>query len=247
MILVIWPIIATISASLYSLFDMNLLGIYFSIFGPLISIIINYGIKYIVNILSKDNIKISRITKRPYNLYKYGCGYFKNCEYKQNISDAEWLKSGPYGFPSGHAQFSFLFATFWSLYLYERYSNESSLFEKIIMIVGIISLYIIAILVCFQRVHINCHTPLQVTIGSIIGLFLGYAVYKLIKLVMYYTSSQKIYENIYKKSLSLLFIMIAGFMILGMIIILFIILFTVYNNKQIIPPLMILQPKKIIQ
>jgi membrane-associated phospholipid phosphatase len=231
MILQTWPITATIFSFIYSLYDMNLLGLYFAIIASITSTSLNYIMKDISDKFAKNNTKIAKIIRRPANLPNHGCDYFKNCNYKnkQNYGH-EWLEKGSSGFPSGHAQYSLLFATFWSLFLYEKYSNDVSQTKKIIMWIGIGLSYLIAFAVCFQRVFVKCHTSLQVTIGSIIGLFLGYGIYKIIKLLMYHTSTKNTYENIYKNSISFTWILISGSIILLLIIILYAILYKINES-----------------
>jgi len=75
------------------------------------------------------------------------------------------------GFPSGHAQFLAFTAMFWTIYIYRSSSS--------IKIAQIIILWVIALLVCYQRVYSGCHSILQVSVGSIIGALLGWGTYLL--------------------------------------------------------------------
>jgi len=75
------------------------------------------------------------------------------------------LLLGPYGgfsFPSGHATISFCLATVIAMrYPKIRYP-----------------VFITAILVALSRVYIGVHYPTDILIGSILGIFIGYAVTK---------------------------------------------------------------------
>lgn len=73
------------------------------------------------------------------------------------------------GMPSGHSQFIWFFAIFWTLYI--LYSN---LFKnKTSNILSIICLIIIALIVALSRIYLECHTFLQVLVGSIVGATIG--------------------------------------------------------------------------
>jgi membrane-associated phospholipid phosphatase len=77
------------------------------------------------------------------------------------------FKSGiPYdifGMPSGHAQMAFYSTTF----IYLSLKNLSIL----------CGFLFISLLTISQRVVFNYHTPLQVLVGAIAGLLMGYLVY----------------------------------------------------------------------
>jgi membrane-associated phospholipid phosphatase len=84
----------------------------------------------------------------------------KNMIFKNGI-----MSYNIFGMPSGHAQ-SALYST---MFMYFSLKND-----KIIYIYLLICLLTIA-----QRVVYNYHTILQVTIGSICGIFIGYVFYLL--------------------------------------------------------------------
>lgn len=167
-ILQIYPICGYIFAILFSLTNVNWIGIIYLIVG-LSGEGLNYTLKKYV--FTKDR---AELFKRPKNMPDTGCKFFPNCNYKKDINNL------PSGMPSGHAQTSFMFAVYWSLYLYQKYSKSKSDYEFYTMWTTIVILFIIAILVSYQRTYINCHTPIQVFAGSVIGSILGYIVYRVI-------------------------------------------------------------------
>ena len=74
------------------------------------------------------------------------------------------------GFPSGHAQFIGLTTTIMILYIYNKTEKNKTKWYKnyryyILIFIGI--------LVLWQRWYSNCHTPLQIIIGTIIGIGIG--------------------------------------------------------------------------
>ena len=74
-----------------------------------------------------------------------------------------------YGNPSGHSQFASFFAVFWILYIL-----NSKLFDNFIAnLLSCISLILIAIIIGWSRIYIECHTQSQVLLGSIIGIIVG--------------------------------------------------------------------------
>jgi dolichyldiphosphatase len=100
----------------------------------------------------------------------------KSILWKQNEQDATRPRGGTkakcgdkYGNPSGHSQFASFFAVFWILYIL-----NSKLFDNFIAnALSCISLVLIAIIVGWSRVYIDCHTPSQVLLGSVIGIIVG--------------------------------------------------------------------------
>jgi membrane-associated phospholipid phosphatase len=72
-----------------------------------------------------------------------------------------------FGMPSGHAQEVFFNTVFVHLVLND---NRITLFYLII-----------SLITCYQRFKYNNHTIVQLLIGSIIGVFAGYLLYKIAK------------------------------------------------------------------
>ena len=87
---------------------------------------------------------------------------------------------GKYGFVSGHATnffgiISMIFLRIPNLKLSIKYS-----------------LIIWGVLICYSRIHVGKHYPLDVFCGAVLGFVLALAIYKLVKSVFY---SQKVYKN----------------------------------------------------
>jgi hypothetical protein len=90
---------------------------------------------------------------------------------KEKIEKNEW------GFPSGHAQFAFLTSLFWSIYIVQKDKKTSGVLKPTSIIL-ISILWICTLLVCYQRYHSKCHNKIQLFSGSLIGIGLGYFIYK---------------------------------------------------------------------
>ena len=120
------------------------------------------GTKFLKNKYDKCSIPIN--LKNPLKLKLVNKNYFKN---KKHIPS--------WGFPSGHAQETSFFSTFLTIYLI----NINNRYKNIIIPL----LWIINILVIYQRVYAGCHTILQVIVGDIFGITYGvisyYICYKL--------------------------------------------------------------------
>ena len=159
--------------------QLPLFGYYLSIYSSIITN--NYHILYftilyflgnmsnnlIKNFLKKSGILPENIGNRPSGCGNRkigdlcrGCGYWT--VYKDDIG------SNSYGFPSGHAQSMAILAIFWSLYIWKK--NSIKTFKQYVLI-GL--LFLLAVVVCYQRVNSKCHTVLQVISGTIIGILFG--------------------------------------------------------------------------
>ena len=100
------------------------------------------------------------IASRPPN--SKNCGLFK-----------DGALSNTYGMPSGHAQISWLFATYWSLKIWNDKRGATS------KIISIMVLCFFATMVTYSRVYwAKCHTVQQVVVGSVVGIILGNISYK---------------------------------------------------------------------
>tara|TARA_B100000902_G_C27288317_1_gene905669 strand:- start:572 stop:1138 length:567 start_codon:yes stop_codon:yes gene_type:complete len=93
----------------------------------------------------------------------------KNCDlFVEN--NAKRAKS--YGMPSGHSQASFFFLTYLLMHLQ---NSDMNIHEKIFG-GGLYTLITLGIV--YSRIYLKCHTIQQVTVGSLIGLALGYLYYQ---------------------------------------------------------------------
>jgi len=91
----------------------------------------------------------------------------KNCKNSGLFKDG--TISNTYGMPSGHAQISWLFTTYWSLRIW--HNKERTELSKIFAL-GLLCLS--AGLVSYSRVYwAKCHTIQQVVVGGTIGIGLG--------------------------------------------------------------------------
>ena len=80
--------------------------------------------------------------------------------------------SETWGFPSGHAQFTSFAAMFWSIYLYKSKKGTGP-------IISISLLWLLAMLVWYQRVRSGCHSVQQVMAGAAMGIAFGFGFYML--------------------------------------------------------------------
>lgn len=137
------PYIQYILVLLITAITGNRAGLYY-IVSATVDLALNYFLKRLV-------FTTGRWTRRPEGT----CDAI--CNLVGNLGDA--------GMPSGHAQSSFLFATFWSLLGREWW----------------FVLYMYAVLVAYQRVYTKCHTISQVLFGAVIGIINGTTTYRLFK------------------------------------------------------------------
>tara|TARA_Y100000389_G_scaffold196004_1_gene228217 strand:- start:1681 stop:2262 length:582 start_codon:yes stop_codon:yes gene_type:complete len=77
-----------------------------------------------------------------------------------------------YGMPSGHSQASFFFLTYLIMHLKDSNMN---MYEKIF---GGSLFTFITLGIVYSRIYLKCHTIQQVSVGSLIGLGLGYLYYE---------------------------------------------------------------------
>jgi membrane-associated phospholipid phosphatase len=122
-----------------------------------------YVIGLILNIILKGIIQQPRpsIDKKTFDLM------IKN---KERYISKYGVPYDIYGMPSGHSQ-SVLFST---IFIYFAFHN-----------IKLTIIYLLfSIITVFQRVIENHHTVLQVIVGSMIGLIIGYVSYEMAKIKM---------------------------------------------------------------
>lgn len=97
-----------------------------------------------------------------------GCGTFPVCA--NDCIDV----SGNIGMPSGHSMGAMMAATFWCWWIWRH--GTGTLQSKIVRCALLV---ILALLVVISRTKYmeNCHTPLQVTVGAILGVGAGTGFY----------------------------------------------------------------------
>jgi membrane-associated phospholipid phosphatase len=144
---------------LSSLVTQNWIGVYFSgglfLFGDVLNGLV---LKPIFKSLGPHVESF----KRPSGVgIGDGCGIYSQCS---NLKQT-------WGMPSGHAQMMAIFATFWIAYLVNNFEMTPG------VIVSIIIILLISLLVIWSRLYIKCHNLLQVTVGTSLGIPLGYLLF----------------------------------------------------------------------
>jgi len=121
----------------------------------------------------------SSIGKRP-----SGCGIGNGKENECTgcgIYPSFGNKSVTWGMPSGHAQITSFAATFWTIYVWMKYKNETDIKNKQILkikaIVSTIIMWMLSAGVWSQRVMSSCHTIFQIIVGIIFGIIFGIIAY----------------------------------------------------------------------
>ena len=89
-------------------------------------------------------------------------------------------KGGEYGFVSGHATNFFGIISM----VFLRITHLKSWIKYSLVICGF--------LICYSRIHVGKHYPLDVLFGALLGVMLALFIYKLSKSLF---SSQKVYKN----------------------------------------------------
>ena len=74
-------------------------------------------------------------------------------------------KTKSYGMPSGHSQNASAFGTYMIL---KNLSDNKGILYNSNLLIGYFMLFI-----PYSRIYLNCHTPQQVIIGSLLGIILG--------------------------------------------------------------------------
>ena len=122
------------------------------IFFLIMTIIINYILKYKITqpLLGNKNYPIIGSGVRPKNAKN--CGIFK---------DPPGYKNNTYGMPSNHSQQAVVFSTYMILKDLEK--NTLSPLKTIIYV-------LLALIIMYSRIYLNCHTIQQVIMGGVIGL-----------------------------------------------------------------------------
>jgi len=119
------------------------------------TILFFYCIGFLVN--SLFNVMLKLLIKQPRPSEDERLFYLQ-------LNNLQHIEFNKLGMPSGHAQSVFYSTIF--IYFASNYN------------ISIVSIYLLASLVTsYQRVEYNYHTTLQVIIGSLLGLIIGYFFY----------------------------------------------------------------------
>lgn len=103
-----------------------------------------------------------------------------NIEIQSKVHIVNEYRGGIYGFFSGHATNSFGVA----MILFLLFDKKSIVFRY--------SFFLWAFLTAYSRVYLGVHYPSDIFVGTIVGLFWGYLIYKLIQ----YTFKKKFNETV---------------------------------------------------
>lgn len=163
-ILQAFPLIIYAGTGVATIITQSKLILYFLIGILIFGSFMNHILKYSFSNLFPD----AEWGKRPEDRPNTGCGYFDKCD---------GGKAQTYGFPSGHSQTMAFFAIFWTLYILDTNSNKNSADT----ILKILAIWLITLSVAISRIHVKCHTVVQVVAGLMIGIGFGYGYYKLVK------------------------------------------------------------------
>jgi len=120
-----------------------------------------------------------------------GCGGVKNACTGCGIYPPSGKTSHTWGMPSGHAQITSFAATYWTIYVWTKYREETDEEKKQALltsaIVSSIVMWLLALSVWSQRVYSKCHSVFQIIVGAMIGAIFG---------VVGYVISSKVFEDI---------------------------------------------------
>ncbi len=110
-----------------------------------------------------------------YRIFKQGFERYRPC-HNLDIKNQVYLPTGSCGgqftFVSGHATNFFGLATFWALLL----------LRKVKMIMPFLLIW--AGIIAYSRVYLGVHYPSDITCGALLGIFLGWLVYRFFKNLM---------------------------------------------------------------
>ena len=116
---------------------------------------------------------------RPYNALQSNSQYFN---WYMNVGG---LHESEFCFPSGHTTSVFTITTVLFLWLrFDKKKSESCL------------LFVIPVLVGCSRIYLMVHYPTDVVAGAFEGLILGFAIWFLVKAIIYVKNNVKILNNI---------------------------------------------------
>jgi membrane-associated phospholipid phosphatase len=134
---------------IYLLWDKNNLFYYY---------IVGFFISAIVNLALKGLLQLPRPSEDTAR-FNLALDHGRRFVFKSG------LPYDVFGMPSGHAQLVFYSTTF----IYLSLRNQSILYAYLF----------ISLLTISQRVAFNYHTPLQVIVGAMLGVLMGYLVYNM--------------------------------------------------------------------
>lgn len=128
-----------------------------------------FGLKTVLIVLLLVGLLII-ITDQTTNFFKISIGRLRPCYEPELDGLVRLVKEtcgGRYGFFSGHASNSFALASFFGHILRSRLKYVSLL------------LLVIAALIAYSRVYIGVHYPIDIIVGTIVGILFGNIFYLL--------------------------------------------------------------------
>lgn len=125
----------------------------------------------ILKIITKNGYRLSGKETLPL----LGKGYRPRNNLNCSVLGGKVTKEQTFGMPSGHSQIIWSVIAYIVTFLY--YENRYKPDFKYYFPFQVLLLAIIGLTVSFSRVHIECHTLMQVIIGGLIGIPIGYGAY----------------------------------------------------------------------
>ncbi len=162
------------SGALASLISLDPKFVVFS----LLALVFGDGFNFIAKKYSRKLCADNPICNRP--LINEGTGSIADCGvFQRNLTstDLERLKKHSFGMPSGHSQLAALTATFWTLYQVGHLKQETDSDKRTLLILSMVVMWLLALLVMYQRRHSDCHNLEQIVIGGFLGVLFGFLAY----------------------------------------------------------------------
>jgi len=134
-------------------------------------------LSYIVINYIQKWLKQLSITYLPYSVASrpLGAGNNNGCSFII-INESSSITETKSGMPSGHSMLAMF------IFIVTTYMIQSSNYDNHIKLFSYVALTMFTFIVLYSRIYWeNCHTILQVLIGSIIGIFLGVVFIRIIK------------------------------------------------------------------
>lgn len=129
---------------------------YILLIGMIAGESINYKLKLLVGDMFGD--KYPDIVRRP------------SCKYACNYIGLQSPTCSGLGMPSGHSQVTGIFVTM--MYLYLQQNDQLTTLNKTILL-------IILLAIPLSRVYYQCHSFSQIILGAMVGIFIGFILFKI--------------------------------------------------------------------
>ena len=141
--------------TMYQIIMTNSKFWYILLIGMITGELINHSLKQFIGKMWGD--EYPNIVMRP------------SCKYACNYVGLQSKCSG-LGMPSGHSQVTGMFVTM--MYLYLQQNDQLTTLNKTI-------LFVILLAIPLSRVYYQCHSFPQIILGSMVGIFLGFILFKI--------------------------------------------------------------------